>query len=193
MAVYGKSISKHSANPMRGQAGSDLQIELVGGGWKTLNSFLNYVGSRGGISLKRDIAKATRTYLLRYKKLLIMGLLSEGSAVGEAWAPHSPNYRSPTGWLLYRSGNYEKALHNLQIVQKSYMLSLKFNRGDLLRKSVKDGLTLGQYAALHEVGGKRIPARPLWGPAFRKMGGAKGHRDRIMGAVGKRLRKLGIN
>lgn len=192
MATYGPSMGSHTtANPTAG--GSGFKVQLVGQGWVTLDNFIKYAGNNGGKALKRDIAKATRDYLLRYKKLLIMGLLSEGSAVGVAWAPHSPDYHSPTGWLLYRNGNYERALHNLTITQKNYNLSLKFNRGDVLRKSVKGGLSLGQYAALHEVGGKKIPARPLWGPAYEKMGGNKGFRARMKGAIGKRLRVIGVS
>lgn len=189
MAIYGNPISTHEVNP---SGGGQLDIALEGEGWNTMAKFLKYVGDRGGRALKRDIAKASRDFLTRYKSLLIKGLLSEGNAVGANWPPHSPNYKSPTGWLLYRTGHYQTALQNLQIKQKAYDVSLVFNPSDLHRKSVKHGLTLGQYVVVNEYGSLHIPARPLWGPAFNKMGGPKGFRDRVFGAVGKRLSKLGI-
>lgn len=189
MATYGTPISRHEINP---SGGGQLDIALEGEGWATMAKFLKYVGDNGGRALKRDVAKASRDFLLRYKKLLITGLLSEGAAVGASWPPHSPNYKSPTGWLLHRTGHYQQAINNLTITQKNYNVSLLFDRSDLHRKSVKGGLTLGQYVVVNEYGTEHIPARPLWVPAFNKMGGPKGFRDRIFGAVGRRLSQLGI-
>ena len=71
--------------------------------------------------------------------------------------------------------------------------------GDGNARSVKNGLTVGEYAMVHEMGSlsRQIPARPLWFPAFAKIeGGSKmgkgGLGQRMQGAIGKRLNKMGI-
>jgi hypothetical protein len=170
---------------------NSLKLEMVGD-WKKLPALFRYLG--GGSfnqGVKRDIAKAVRNYLERYKRNLINGILSEGRAVGQPWEPHTKMYqrrfaKHPIG-LLDRV--YLGALENLQITQSSYILSLSFARGDLNRKS-RGGYILGQYSVIFENGYEVQPARPLWSATFQFMGGEQKVLKDIYGAVGKRLKTL---
>lgn len=181
-----------------GNIGGNLQVmvKMEGRGWVTLDKFLTYLSKKHGQAIKRDFAKVSRDYLKRFKGLLFKGLMSEGSYLGQQWAPHSPNYYTHTNRLLYLNGLYQKAIQNMTIIQKHYNSHMYVTPADTSAVSVKGGLTVGEYARVHESGSisRRIPARPLWGPAFIKIESGKsgGFAKRVGGAIGKRLNKMGV-
>lgn len=52
------------------------------------------------------------------------------------------------------------------------------------------GIRISEYAQIHEIGGKNIPARPLWGPSFEEMNGTAGIKAIVMGAIYSKLKVL---
>jgi len=189
--------SVHNINPLGG--GMEVLVKTEGQGWITLAKFLNYLTKNQAQGIRRDFATAGRAYLKRYQTLLWKGLMSEGSYLGVGWPPHSPNYNSPTGQLLYRKGVYQKALENMKVTQKRYSVHLFMNPGDANARS-DGGATVAQYANVHEFGAisRGIPARPLWFPAFAKIEGGSsttgygGFQSRMQASIGKRLNKMGV-
>jgi len=172
----------------------------VGSGWKKLPALFRYISSKDGQAIKRDIAKAVRDFAEEYKKALIRGLASEGKAIGASWPSHQPKYarwrkrKGAKGGIGVFTGLYLQALGNMKVVQKKYMISLTFQRGDLNRKAWKKGLSLGQYSMVFEYGSSKrnIAARPLWQDAYRHIGGNQRVVRKVMGGVGRRLNKMGI-
>jgi hypothetical protein len=178
-------------NPL---AGLEVQLE---GEWVKLEKVMGYFSNQG---IKRDIAKAQRDFLERYKKHLIKGLMTAGSHTGQPFAPHSSRYHSPTGQIGIRSTKYLQALQAARVRAKNYSLSLYLPQGILRQKSANGPMTVGQYIWTFEHGrrannGKGAqPPRPLFRPAFEnRMGGHAGVTRAIRGAIGLRLKKLGIN
>jgi len=170
----------------------DVEFEFTGD-WVKLDKFLRYLSGRStGLSLKRDLAKAQRDWLQRYKIKLVGGLLSEGTSVGMPFEEHSPGYSRPGFSVGHKSGVYLDALRNLRIIQKGYSVSLTYSPGDLNRKSFRGGYRLNKYALIFEGGKWNQPARPLWNATYSKMGGHRNLTKNLLGAIGKRLDKLGI-
>jgi len=165
------------------------------GDWGKLQTFLKYMGggsrSRG---IKRDIAKAQRDFLFKYRLAIAGGLASGGVSIGGAFAGHKAGYREGRDPVGVRSGNYLRALRNLKITQKGYIVSLNFSRGDLHTKSRpnKGGYILSKYAGIFEGGSSRQVARPLWKQTFTHIGGGPALIKKIRGSVQKRLGRMGI-
>lgn len=180
--------------------GGVLEVEKYGDWVKA--SFLWSDLSRNR-ALLRDAAKGARNFGERYKKYLIYGVLTNGAYVGEVWPPVSSKYGrwkertknvSRDNLLVY-SGNYLRQLKGIKITQKSYMVDMGFSRGALSSKGHRKGLPLSRYSKILEYGSasRNIPPRPLWAPAFDKLRGYKGLVNSMKSAIGRRLRKHGIN
>ncbi len=169
-----------------------VQVE---GDWANFNALMKYLGggafSRG---IKRDLAKGQRDFVIKYKNRLVLALVSGGSSNKRPFAPHRGGYRSPTGSVGIRSGNYLRALRNLRIKQQGYQISVSYSKGDLLTKSSPGRLRLGLYAVLFEKGNSKSgqAARPLWNQTYQAMGGNAALLKTMKGAVGMRLRTFKV-
>jgi len=161
------------------------------GEWRKLRKVINYMSGSGfGQGIKRDIAKAQRDWLTKMKGLLVKTLLSKGASSGKSFPPLSSGY-SRRREMGVHSGHYLNSLQAIKIIQKNYNVSLFIPRGMVLAKP-QGGYTLGQYAAIFEAGSSRQPPRPLWNQTYAKMGGPKGVLKVMNGAIGKRLRSMGV-
>lgn len=176
--------------------GKNFTVELDGE-WFRAKRAMEILASRSR-PLVRDAAKGARDFLERYKWALIKGVITNGAYVGRSWTPVSESYGK---WkarkfgigpdkILQATTHYVNALLNMSITQKDYLLSMDMKRGDLSKKSWDKGITMGNYMKVHEYGYGKIPARPLWQPAFDKIGGYQGCSDAVMGAIRKRLNEI---
>jgi hypothetical protein len=177
-------LAKEISNPFK-----DAHIELVGQ-WSRFDRVMRYLTAHNSSEIKRDIAKGQRDFLERYKYNLINALVTEGRSVGAPFAEHSPNYHSPTGLIGRRTDLYLNALRSLRITSSNYVLSLSFTPGITHQKSKKKGLTLARYAYIFEEGSLYQPARPIWGPTFRSIGGRQKAQQYLKSAVGNRINNL---
>jgi hypothetical protein len=151
--------------------------------------------------LVRDAARGGRRFLERLKWTLIKGIVTNGGYVGLMWPPVTDKYAAfkmrtfglPGSTMLQASQNYIHALLDMDIVQSNYVTQLKFKRGALDRKSHPKGIALRHYIQVNEEGGLRSQARPLWGPAFRKLGGYEGCKNEVLSGIKSRLKKEGLN
>lgn len=58
------------------------------------------------------------------------------------------------------------------------------------------GIKIADYAIVHELGWENIPARPLWGPSFKEMGGKRGVKKEMIKPIfqkAAKLKALGFN
>lgn len=159
----------------------DNRLEITKfGEWQRAFNLLDKF--RGKDRLIRIVVNSTKRFARSYKTALITGLLTDGSSVGVQWEPVSPKYGdykervygTSRSDLLYASSNYLVQLEKLQVTQPNqYLVKFGFFRGSLHTKSRRGGLSLAKYANIMEYGhaGRNIKARPLWDPAFRKIGG----------------------
>lgn len=94
---------------------------------------------------------------------------------GVSWPPHSPVTTKMLGAhpLLHLTGFYYRYV---QIIQNKSSVAVGLPRG-LRRPSMMKGsssLTMKQIAVINEYGGGKVPARPLWRPAYEQIGGKAG-------------------
>lgn len=175
-----------------------IKIQLYGDweyarrAWKGLSNFQN--------PIVKDAARGVRDFAEKYKRLLILGVTTQGAAVGQNWPDHSARYaewkasRFTESGFLKASGTYLSELEKLAVVQKKYYVELKFRRGAKNRKAWSKGITMGKYMIINENGlaSRNIRPRPLWGPAYQKLGGHKGVIKSVLNRVRGRLNKYGI-
>jgi len=174
-----------------------INIQMYGD-WKAAEKAWNGLANFKRPLIK-DAAKGVRVFAKKYKSLLIAGIETEGSAVGQTWVKHSEKYSKfklqqfGNTRIMYASGAYSQELRRLNIKEKRHYVELKFRRGAKNRKAWSKGINLGRYMVIMENGYGLIPARPLWAPAYRKLGGNKGLVKEILNKVGKRLRRYNIH
>lgn len=88
------------------------------------------------------------------------------------------------------------------IESETYINNIKaFRKGGVYYAGVKRGVTepngieTSVVAAMHEFGsggsGIGLPARPLWAPSLKEMGGTRGIRKIVMQAIARKLRLRG--
>lgn len=106
--------------------------------------------------------------------------------------PLSPDYaaqKASDGYdpdrILTRTGTYYRSI---KIWQKgnAYYVGVK---GRTFAPGSKR--TVGQIALMHEVGGGRLPARPLWAPAWKEFGGKRRLRALMMWHIKREIAKQG--
>lgn len=173
----------------------------IEGNWMPISQGLQQL-SRRDTSLVRDASRGARRFLERFKWLLFKGIVTRGAAVRQDWEQVSVDYAnvkfrrfpgSSAEDLLQGSQNYVNAILDLEITQKNYLVSMKFKRGVLSRKSWARGIPMRDYIMINEYGGIHSAPRPLWEPAFRMLGGHKGCAESIMSGIKKRLETLGLS
>ena len=174
---------------------SHLTVQYEGE-WQKFDKLMTYLaGSSQFQGIRRDIAKSQRDFLTKLKLNLVLGLQSEGVAIGRKFAPHSPNYKGAKS-IGVRDGHYLNALQGAEIIQKNYEVQLRLTKGSVSYRPKKGRQTVGEYALTFERGTKKRPtvqpARPLWAQGFAYTGGKNGVLNNMIGAIGKRLSKMGI-
>lgn len=138
------------------------------------------------------------------KTSLTIGQPPKGSGI--SWAPHAESTIHNLGEhpLLHLTGTYRNSI-SLHHTRTRTWVGLNYNISGGTRNksgrlsaghsratsSNKSNLTLNQIAIILEFGSKdgRIPARPLWRPAWKVMGGNKGFQMAITKELRKEIRK----
>lgn len=173
----------------------DLHInyEIIGS-WKEANYLLN-----NPTYFKQCMDKGIRRYSKAYKEEILKHLKNEGAGLG--WLPLSEDYKkfkdkyAPGEGLLRFFDVYAKSIKMIKTdgvwgvgvptgIKNTYMESLG-----------KGGLQVHEYAAVLEKGTNDgdVPARPLWGATFVKMGGPSTLRRFVAEAFRERFRGLRMN
>ncbi len=129
------------------------------------------------------------------KKNLISGLQTGGTSIRGNFAARRNEGRGSLGMF---NENYLRALQSAQVKQKGYIVTLKMSKSGSSYVPRPKGMSVGQYALIFEKGrkptkgGNNQVARPLWKAAYTFTGGNTGVLNNMIGAVGKRLNKMGI-
>lgn len=162
-------------------------IEKVGD-WPRTQRFLREVGpvTVRGYTLGQ-LAFAKKMFN-RVRK----NIRENGGTIG--WAPLSSSYAD------YKS-RLGKDPNNLLVLTKLYYNSITiWNKNGIYYVGVKHGirypdrsnggLTVGQVAKILEVGSiaRNLPARPLWGPSFRQLGGKQAIRKTLVWYIRRQIR-----
>lgn len=115
------------------------------------------------------------------------------------WKPLNADYRrrkSSGGLSSDILIAWRKYYDNIEVwKQGSRHFAFMGIRKGIYTKSVdgkKSRLDVATIAFINEVGGGKVPARPLWGPTIREFGGARGIRDAFVVSLHKKLRARGI-
>jgi len=175
---------------------TNFNIELVGD-WYSAEKAMKFLASKDH-GLVRDAARASRTFLERFKWTLVKGIITNGSYVNMPWPEVSSKYNT---WktmkfgisgseLLQASTHYINALLNMRITQHNYLVSMDLSTGDLNKKAWQKGIKMKDYMLINEYGYGAINARPLWEPTFYKLGGHEGCANAIYSAIKKRLANI---
>jgi len=115
------------------------------------------------------------------------------------WRPLNQYYRQrkSSGGLstdiLRGWGNY---YNNIEVWKQGsqHFAFIGVKRGIYTRSldGKKSKLDIATIAFINEMGGGKVPARPLWGPTIREMGGAKGIKEAFVDELHRRLKLRGI-
>jgi hypothetical protein len=176
-----------------------LQITKFGD-WKQVEAIFANLSQKNK-PITRDAARGARFFAERFRTRLVEGVLTKGSRIGQSWPQVSHKYAhfkirqfgvSPK-LLGQASGIYLQELSYLQIQQRNHLVTMKFRKGALNRKAWKHGISLKYYSQIFEEGYDKIPARPLWNPSFKSIGGFNGAINTITYAIKQRLTSLGID
>lgn len=99
------------------------------------------------------------------------------------WVPKSSKTNSGDSRVLIDTETYYNNI-------KAWKQGNTYNAG--VKKSAYNahGISVAYYANLHETGTDRLPARPLWAPSFKEMGGHKGVKKIVTQAIYDKVKKL---
>lgn len=100
------------------------------------------------------------------------------------WVPRAEGSRENDPRILVDTATYLKSIQAWKPGNSnSYFVGVpksKYNQR---------GVRVADYAVYHEFGFGNVPARPLWGPSFEELGGAKGVQKIIIETLLARLGK----
>lgn len=159
----------------------DFGIELDGD-WNKLGQLLRTLP----LTIRKAATVGQRRFAEQYKKKILQTIHSNGA--GLSWDPLQPSYKrfktkhgGNSGTMYQFFGVYVKSI---KIKQKDHIISIGIHEGQI-GKSMFGDLTVGQYANVLEHGSvaRGIPARPLWSPVYRGMGGNKTLRSYIIKSI----------
>lgn len=105
------------------------------------------------------------------------------------WMPRSARTNSSDPRILVDDGDYYASI-------KAWKQGNAYNAGVPARAFNSKGYSIADYAIMNEEGGGNLPARPLWEPSFKKMGGRKGVQTIVTTAIYQkaiRLKSLGFD
>lgn len=143
------------------------QIELFGD-WELTRRMLLTLDD----TLTAALHKANKEAAKRLRRTVRRNIRESGGSIG--WAPLKPETKK----LKKRRGqDPDRILFATGLYYRSITI---WNKGTNYYVGVKRGIrhrgmnkTVGEIARLHESGTSHIPARPLWAPSYRQMGGGR--------------------
>jgi len=143
----------------------DLGIEEIGD-WASIERFFEVASNKS--AFRKHVKYGMRDFLRSYRWWAIKGLVTSGAAVQSSWLPRALDGEEAG----IRTSHYLNAIQAMKISMKGNTVSLRFNPSDLSKKSI-GGKSLEYYMDIFEHGNVSgtQPARPLWGPSWKKAGG----------------------
>lgn len=109
---------------------------------------------------------------------------------GVSWPPHSEFTVKSLGAhkLLNLTGFY---MRSIKVMDKGGTIAVGLPRGLKRPNNIKGSstLTMKQIAQILEYGGNKVPARPLWRPAYNQVGGPAQLKKDITAGIRKQVRK----
>lgn len=150
---------------------------------KKIPSILNNGYSRGSKNFGNKLLRII-------KKSLSTGVPPPGSNV--SWAPHSASTIKQFGehTLLNYTGQYKRSVKLMETKSRIYVGLPRVKK--VSAKSGKNTKrTLNQVAIMLEYGSRdgNLPARPLWAPAYKAVGGKPALKKEIRNELRKEIRK----
>lgn len=154
------------------------------GDWNKADRVLSGLSKR----VMRSVNAAVYAYAKNYKKQVIIAISTGLSS----WAPLSPKYVATKSSKGYYTGFYQMRGVLIKAIQvEKHPKGIRVNIStDPKFKNRTGTLTASQVVNILEHGSvtKGIPARPLFGPVWKKMGGNKAFMAYVQERVGKTLR-----
>lgn len=99
------------------------------------------------------------------------------------WVPRSAKSRSNDPRILVDSEAYYGSI-------KAWRTGDTYNAGVPANAFNARGMRIADYAAMNEYGADNLPARPLWAPSFKELGGKKGVSSIVTAAIFEKVRRL---
>lgn len=99
------------------------------------------------------------------------------------WAPRSARSKSSDPRILVDTEAYYGSI-------RAWRTGDTFNAGVPANAFNARGQRIADYAAMNEYGSDELPARPLWGPSFKEIGGKRGVSNIVTTAIFEKVRKL---
>lgn len=168
----------------------DIQIHLEGE-WVKAENLVTHLGE----DIQAGYDKATGDFAGKLLQRVIRCMVRGIPPPGVHWEPLSQATLQKYGDHdpYYLTGLYSRSIGVFRYKSRT-LIGLPINS----KLSSQKQITLNQLAKLLEFGGPvghnaTIPARPLWNPSYKAMGGPKKLRSLIITEIRRKLRARGIN
>lgn len=166
---------------------SSLNIEIkLDGDWQALDKLSNTLQQTVYQGYEKGIATFSNRLVRIIRRSLRTGTPPPNSGV--VWAPHSPATIAKWGehTLLNLTGQYSETV-GLYKYKSRTLIGLPINTSKVSRYNNK--ITLNQLAIILEYGTNRIPARPLYAPAYKSVGGRRELKKELLKNIRSQLYK----
>lgn len=165
---------------------TSIQIKLVGN-WAHLDKIADHLQQAVMDGYNKATSEFARKLLYIVQRSMATGTPPPGSGV--TWQPLAPSTLKRYGQhnIYYLTGLYARSIGIYQYKSRT-LIGLPIN----MKKSSQGHLTLNQLAKILEFGSEHIPARPLWAPSLKTLGGRSALRKTILLYIRRELSKYGI-
>jgi len=175
-----RSITRNIGNAANDALGQ-VQFEMFGdwaaarGIFKNLDYAIKIGSMKGQLAASKQLQKIV-------KRRLRNSEFSPGLSGSYASRKAADGYDSDK--ILYRTGTYYRSIHVWRKGNRSYV--------GVKSRTYAPGSkrTVGQIALMHEVGGGRLPARPLWAPSWKEFGGRRKLRSLMIWHIKREISKM---
>lgn len=169
---------------------SDLTLQVkLEGKWTTLENLGDNLGNAVKTGYDIAIQKFSSDLLRIIVKSLTTGIPPVGGGV--VWEPLSPATIKRYGKhnIYYLTGLYSRSVGLFKYRSRT-LVGLPYNT----RRSSQKKLTMNQLAIILEQGTSdgRIPARPVWAPSLKAVGGKGKLKKSILTEIRRQLLKYGV-
>lgn len=173
-----------------GNSGARMTITLFGQ-WAEAIKAMNALSP----TIKAAALEAQMEFLEKVKKAVKAHIRNQDLG----WRPLNTYYAEARasaglgGDILNAFGNYYK---NIQVWKQGsqHLAFIGVKKGIYTRSlnGKKSKFDLAKIAYMNEIGGRKLRARPLWGPTIKEFGGARGIQNEFVELLHKKLRRRGI-
>lgn len=165
----------------------NLEIKLEGD-WHKLNTLADNLKESVLNGFDKGVEIFSKKLLKIVRRSISTGTPPPNSGV--TWAPHKPSTIDRYGEhnLLNLTGQYLRSI-GLHKYKSRTLVGIPLQKSRASASGKRKTITLNKIAIILEYGNEHIPARPLYGPAYKSVGGPSGLKRELLKNIRSQLYK----